>query len=275
MKNILLPTDFSKNSKNAIRYALQFFKGETCTFHILNTQKPTGYLTADMLYSTPGTSVYDSILKENKTELEKTVRFCESISENENFTFIPNIDFDDIEAAVNQTVARHNIHLIIMGTNGATGAKEVIFGSNTIKIIRNVNCPVLVIPEGYAFEKINSVLLSLNYQNDVLQKSFEIVLNIVKKHNAALKILDIEEADIVVSPKKNHIEAVFKKHGFERYTIKNVPAPLAISSFVQIVPIQLHAMVTRRKSFLDRFIFGSETSKISYATVVPLLVLHE
>lgn len=58
MKNILLPTDFSGNSKNAIQYALKFFEGENCTFHILNSQKPTGYITADVLYGAPGTSIY-------------------------------------------------------------------------------------------------------------------------------------------------------------------------------------------------------------------------
>ncbi|WP_373282945.1 universal stress protein [Aquaticitalea lipolytica] len=35
MKNILLPTDFSDNSWNAIKYALQLFKDEKCTFHLL------------------------------------------------------------------------------------------------------------------------------------------------------------------------------------------------------------------------------------------------
>jgi len=35
MKKILLPTDFSDNSLNAIRYAVQLFKGEKCTFILL------------------------------------------------------------------------------------------------------------------------------------------------------------------------------------------------------------------------------------------------
>ncbi len=102
MKNILLPTDFSENSKNAIRFAMRFFEGETCTFHILNSQKPSGYITADVLYGAPGTSIYEGILNDNKMELEKMVRFCESISEKENFTFVPKIDFDNIVDAVNQ-----------------------------------------------------------------------------------------------------------------------------------------------------------------------------
>lgn len=275
MKNILLPTDFSKNSKNAIKYALKFFEGEKCTFHVLNSQKPSGYITADVLYGAPGTSVYEGILNDNKKELEKTVQYCQSISEGEDFTFIPKIDFDNIVDAVNQAVALNNIELIIMGSNGATGAAEVIFGSNTLKIIRNVDSPVLIVPEAYTFEKINAILLSLNYQYDVANKSFNIISEILKKNNASLKILEIEEEDMELSSQRNHTEEVFKEIGFERYSIKNIPASMAINAFEQLIPVQLHALIVERKSFFDRFIFGSETSKINYGSLVPLLVLHE
>jgi nucleotide-binding universal stress UspA family protein len=275
MKNILLPTDFSENSKNAVNFALKFFEGQTCTFYILNSQKPSGYITADVLYGAPGTSVYEGILNDNKKELEKMVQFCESISEKENFSFVPKIDFDNIVDAVNQAVALNKIELIIMGSNGATGAAEVVFGSNTLKVIRNVDCPVIVVPEGYSFEKINSVLLSLNYQYQVSNKSLSVVSEIVKKHEASLKILEIEEENIELATKRNHSEEVFKEIGFERFTMKNIPASIAINAFEQLIPIQLHAMVVERKSFLNRFIFGSETSKISYGSPVPLLVLHE
>ncbi len=274
MKNILLPTDFSENSKSAIKFAMKFFEGETCTFHILNSQKPSGYITADVLYGAPGTSIYDGILNDNKKELEKMIRFCESISEKENFTFVPKIDFDNIVDSVNQAVTKNNIELIVMGTNGATGAAEVVFGSNTLKIIRNVDCPVMVIPQRYIFEKIESVLLSLIYQYEVSNKTFKVLSEIVKKHNASLKILEIKEENIQLAFQRNNAEEVFNAIDFERFFIKNIPTPIAINAFEQLIPIQLHAMIVERKTFLDRFIFGSDTSKISYNSKIPILVFH-
>jgi hypothetical protein len=38
------------------------------------------------------------------------------------------------------------VDLVIMGTKGATGAREILFGSNAVHVIKNSNCPVLVIP---------------------------------------------------------------------------------------------------------------------------------
>ena len=49
MRNILLPTDFSKNSMNAINYALAFLKDQKCKFYILNVQKASSFITDDMM----------------------------------------------------------------------------------------------------------------------------------------------------------------------------------------------------------------------------------
>lgn len=274
MKNILLPTDFSKNSKNAIEYSLKLFEGETVTFHILNSQKPTGYITADVLYGAAGDSVYDGILNDNKKELEKLIRHCESQSENENFTFVPKIDFDNIVDAVNQAVSLNNIELIIMGTNGATGAEEVVFGSNTLKLIRKANCPVLAIPEGYVYNKIESVLLSVNYQYELKTDVLGVILDIVRKHDSTLKILEIEENNVEANSLKGNYIDLFKGINIKRFCIKNIPSAVAIDAFTQLIPVQLHAMFVERKSLLDRFIFGSETSKISYSSKVPLLIFR-
>lgn len=275
MKNILLPTDFSENSNNAISFAMNFFKGETCTFHILNSQKTSNYITADVRSGSLGTSVYEGILNKNKKELEKIIQFCESLSAQEEFTFVPKVDFANITDAINQAVALNNIELIIMGTKGATGASKVVFGSNTIKVFRNVKCPVLAIPENYIFEKINSVLFSLNYQYDITDKNVEILLEIVKKNSASLKLLETLEINgDKIEAKRKITEEIFKEIDFECFTIKNLPAPMAINAFQQIIPVQLHAMIIDRESFLDRFIFGSNTSKISYDSLVPLLALN-
>lgn len=277
MKNILLPTDFSENSKNAIRFAMKFFEGETCTFHILNSQKTSSYITADMLSSSPGTSVYENILKKNRNELAKMIQFCESISTDEDFTFVPKAGFANIIDGINQAVTLHNIELIVMGTKGATGAAKVVFGSNTINVVRNVKCPVLAIPEKYTFHEIKSVLLSLNYQYGITDKNMEILVGIVTKHAALLQIFEIlesEEDKIKVETKRKMTEEIFKQIDFERFSIKGLPVPMAISAFEQLIPIQLHAMVVDHESFLDRFIFGSDTSKISYASRVPLLALR-
>ena len=67
MKNILLPTDFSKNSWNAISYALQLFKNETCKFYLLNAYTPVIYHVEYVLVNPAqhglGDAVRETVLK--------------------------------------------------------------------------------------------------------------------------------------------------------------------------------------------------------------------
>ena len=79
MKKILLPTDFSENSWNAIDFALQLFKNETCTFYLLNTYTPIIYNLEEIVLSTTNYNL-ENIIKENSENELKAIR--ESIENN-------------------------------------------------------------------------------------------------------------------------------------------------------------------------------------------------
>ncbi|WAC02793.1 universal stress protein [Lacinutrix neustonica] len=51
MKTILLPTDFSENSWNAIVYALNFLEKEPCTFYLLHVNRLSDVMTSELPYS--------------------------------------------------------------------------------------------------------------------------------------------------------------------------------------------------------------------------------
>jgi len=60
-----------------------------------------------------------------------------------------------------------------MGTNGATGAKEVIFGRNTLNVIHRVDCPIITVPKEYLFEKPKTMLYTIDYNNPFTKKGIE------------------------------------------------------------------------------------------------------
>src|SRR5690554_8211379 len=71
MKQILLPTDFSENSWNAISYALQLFKDEVCTFHLLNTYTPIVYHVEYVMLSPSQIGMEDVRLQEAIISMKK------------------------------------------------------------------------------------------------------------------------------------------------------------------------------------------------------------
>ena len=278
MNTILLPTDFSENSKNAITYALDFFRGQPCTFYFLNVQKVSQYVTAEVRSASLKDSLYDAVIADNKKELSSFISAIKKEYENEEYIFHEKLDYDVFIDAIKQAVSLYKIDLIIMGTNGATGAKEVLFGSNTLNVIRNVDCPVLAIPENFSFEKMKYSLFSLHHGSVVNKEKLEPFFNLIEKHDEThIHILDIDDDSIAdANPLENrNLQDSFKGKQHTFHAITGIPTPIAINTFIQLFNISLHAMFIERESFLERFIFGSETSKISYETRVPLLLMHQ
>jgi hypothetical protein len=179
--------------------------------------------------------------------------------------------------AVNQAVILNDIDLIVMGTNGATGAEKVLFGSNTLHVIRQVNCPVLAIPEGYFYKKLNDVVFSYHPNDTFKKEKLKPLQELIKLHKASIKFLEIDESSIKESGEVDptgSLQMIFTNVDQEYFYQKGIPTPIAINSFEQLIDVQMHATFIERKNFLNRFIFGSDTTKIHYQTLVPLLILH-
>lgn len=276
MQQILLLTDFSNNANKAMDYAFELFKNEHINFYILYVHKASKYTTSELITSTPGASVYDAIIKDPKASLEKLIDVYKEKYKDQSYTFKSIVDHDVFINAVNQTVNSKKIDLIIMGTNGATGASEIVFGSNTIHVIRQVKCPVIAVPEGYTFTVPNTVLFSLDQDVVFNESTLNSLKHFIDKFNLEIHVLILEK-DIAPERSielKNTIQQVFKGFSLNFYIIESVPTDIAIDSFVQIKDVDISAKIINKSSFLKRLIKGSKTNEITYKTRVPLLMMQ-
>lgn len=276
MKQILLLTDFSQNSINAIQYALHLFKGDTCKFYILHVKSSKAFLSDDLVMS-GGQSIYDSILKKSKQQLLELIDDIESEFKNENFTFQKLIDYDGLTDAINQLKASYPIDLIVMGSNGVTGAKETIFGSNTINVIRNVDCPTLIIPEGFTYKKTSELLLPLDSKDTLNSSTFSELLNFAQRFSDKIHLLRVEPYQKKSEEQCNdikHIKTLVKDLDYNYYVIDGVPMEYAVSCYTQTHAIDLMALLVQKENLLGHIFTSSSTSKISNTLRVPLVVYH-
>ncbi|MCW5519808.1 universal stress protein [Aureitalea sp. L0-47] len=276
MKNILLPTDFSENSFQAMDYAMKYFSGQNMKFVILNIQKSSDYIMDDLMTASPGSSVHEAISADNKSKINDVVDRYRSEYSDEAFEFEGLFDFDVFIDGIAQTVASRNIDLIVMGTNGASGAREAIFGSNTLNVIRQIKCPVLAIPENYEFDELKKMLFTVIDEKYPSEEALQPFMDFIELYKPELHILHIDEkrSNSEVESSKE-FNSMFDDLRVKNHYLKGIPAPMAIHSFTQLISVDMHSILIEQKQFLDRFIHGSDTSKISYATKVPLLVMHD
>jgi nucleotide-binding universal stress UspA family protein len=119
MKQILLPTDFSENSWNAISYALQLFKEEECTFHLLNAYTPVIYNVEYVLGYPAQFGLGDAVRETAQENLKDIISIINDEYNNPNHRFEAYARFDTLISGIREFISEHDIDLIVMGTKGS------------------------------------------------------------------------------------------------------------------------------------------------------------
>ena len=275
MKKILLPTDFSDNSWNAIKYALQLFKGEVCTFYLLNTYTPVihhiEYASTGMYKGLAGT------MKE--VSLQGLKRIEEKILKehsNPKHTFSHIAAFNTLLLEIDELYEGNAVDLIVMGTKGATGAKEVLFGTNTVHVIKNAKCPVLAIPDNFDFEEPHEILFPSDYEVDFTDNHLQSIIDIASSYHARVNVLNVSYG-YELSEKQEHnrqkLETYFKDVAHLFHSVSNQDVPEAIAKFQLKTRVNLLAMINNKHSFFENLFFKQTIKQIGFNLSIPFLVI--
>ena len=140
IRTLLVPTDFSEASENAVRYAVALAKHFDAKLTFLYVVEPVG--TPDFATSFPLAMDDDKVACECKGALQKVIErngiepeFVEKVVVRYGRAY------NEIAAAARSLRA----DLIVISTHGYTGLKHALLGSTTERLIRYARCPVLVV----------------------------------------------------------------------------------------------------------------------------------
>ena len=146
-KHILLPTDFSENAFSAALFAIKLFEKEQCTFHLLHSSRMKVSLMSSM-----SNKLIRVLADKARKDLADLKARIEKHSTNSNHAFEVILSTNDLNSSIEAVIEKVKIDLLIMGTKGETKATELLFGSNTVNVIKQVTqCPILVIPDAYDY----------------------------------------------------------------------------------------------------------------------------
>jgi nucleotide-binding universal stress UspA family protein len=280
MKKILLPTDFSKNSLNAMVYALELFKDIPCKFYLLNVFK-IPYLTNEVLMENDAhqlvkleEGLYETSLKGMKDVLKKL-----KLKSSSNHKFELLSDYNFFINSLKKYVEAKNIDLIVMGTKGATGAKEIFMGSNTGDVIMKTECNVLAVPENAVFKEPNEITFPTDFRIPYKKEDIMPLIEIAEMYQSSIRVL-------LFSDKSNgDEEQKFNKKSLKRYlgkinqtyhTLTNTDFEVALNCFTQSRGnIDMIAIIAKHYNFFQRLFFKPKVEELSFHTQIPLLVLHK
>ncbi len=279
MQQILIPTDFSKNAWNALKYALQLFENTTCTFHILHVNPLPPYSGAGSSIRAASDNFQDAILKESRESLEQLIKKIKKLPFKTDHIFIPLAVHDYFIEVIKKEAEQKKIDLIVMGTKGASGLKKVTLGSNTGDVITKIKCPLIAVPEDSQYSRIKEIAFPTDYYIGYDAKVLNTLIQMAMMNDSLIRILHIskkgEKLSVEQLKNKDFLDdyLVDVEHTF--HSLTGTKLETAVQCFTESRDIDMIAMVAKHLNFFQRILFRPAVEEISYHTEVPFLVLHE
>jgi nucleotide-binding universal stress UspA family protein len=278
MKKILLPTDFSDNSINAIHYAMDFFKDEACEFHILNVQKVSSFVSDDLMAMKPSETIFNSLIGAAKERIVHLISDLEKTYGNSLHQFHSTVDYDNFIDAINQLVDIKTIELIVMGTRGGDSMLDKrVFGSNTIRVIQRCSCPVLAIPQHYKYSEIKDIAFTSNYYTHYNFEDLLPLLDFAETHDHTVHIIHVKDSEHLTEHQENNrafLDACFSNINHSFKELKDGSLFKTITKYITDNSIDFLAMTSRKHSFFERLFVTHAVESFTFDLKVPLLVME-
>lgn len=277
MIRILCPTDFSDNAYQAITYALRAYKNEECTFYLLNTYTPAVYQSEYLIGSPGQIGLGDVLQNSSNTRLENLKNRLVDAFDNPNHKFIIHSAFNTLLGEISETVAAEKIDVIVMGTKGATGAKEILFGTNTVHVIKRSKCPVIAVPPGFEYEAPKEILFPTDYEIEYNKQLIEPLLLIAGNHKSRINVMHVHTGLALNRIQQKH-KVLLEKLLSDRALFHEVPNNeiiSAVNAFQTRSKINLLVMVQNKHTFLERLFIEPVIKKIGFHVTIPFMVLPQ
>lgn len=277
---ILLPTDYSENSWQAIQYAIYLFERTEATFYVMHAHQSGPSALVSTINKERDTRLHQITQDEAVGKLYKLVAQLKKINKLKDHHYEPILESESLIQAVGRHVIDKDVDYIVMGTQGASGLKEVFLGSNTVRIIKNINfCPLLAVPQEYSFSQPRTIAFATDYKHEFLKIEMEPLLEIAKLWDARLRIIHMRTDEALDEDQRKLQELLFTQIGSIEYTNEELDyhptLAYRINEWAMDHNVNMLAMFNTSYGFFRKLLREPVLKKIAFKTQMPFLVLPE
>lgn len=265
MKKILCPVDFSASSINALEYAFRYAKAHDSFLHLLH-----------VILISKGED--DASLHNEALHKLKGIEFelRKEFGEIQSLTFSVESESEEPSRAIVRIASESGFDLIMMGTNGVADVEESFFGSNSARVIRQGQIPVMVIPMCCRYEPFRKMV----YASQFDQKDVENLTKLrawVGKATLIQVVHVSDRAGLVEKATLNIFkDSVYKQTHDDKLEFHLIESDgevdKALDKFVLDNSAGALVLLSKNRNFLERIFHRSLSKTMVYFTDYPVLV---
>ncbi|SDH24079.1 universal stress protein [Winogradskyella thalassocola] len=273
MNKIIVPVDFSEHSEFALEAAAGLahkFGSELIVLHMLELSNAIITSASEALNQE---AIFYLKLAEQKFETFLDKPYLEGLTVN------PIVKHFKVWSEVNDVAIEHNANLIVMGSQGASGIKEVLIGSNTQKVVRYSDIPVLVIKHNPILMDFENAVFACDFSEEAVppylkaKETFNelgIFMHLVYVNSPDGNFKSSSEIDKRVSQflekADGNLDNLDDISVVSDYSIEK-----GILNFANVIGADLIAVATHGRKGLSHFFEGSVSEDIANHSTLPVM----
>ena len=281
MKKIIVPTDFSYTSKDALAYAISIaplLEASVEVVHIYSGTFPANTPNPYIVHA--GMGRRESLMK----DLQDFTAF-----EGEGGVAVKK-EVIITHRIISGMTGRELIKLskesdtlmMVMGKTGKSVSTTRLFGSIARDVSASAHCPVLLVPKEETYTGINNVLYGSDY-DAIDQFTLQKAVDFASLFKAAMHFVHITE----IGSQDKHYEVIEEKifnflfqdkdpsFAFHLVNIKYPNVIGGLNQYIKENKIDLLIMVSHHRNFISRLFLKSTTKEMAYYSNVPILIFHK
>ncbi|MFX0557907.1 universal stress protein [Maribacter sp. CXY002] len=277
-KQILLPTDFSANARNAIEYAFFLLKDIACEFHVLNAYEVGASALSSTMGKVKETRLFLAVKEESERKVTGIVKDLKSKSNNPLHLIQGHSIADSLVNGIGRFAIKNNIDYVFMGTKGSSAVKEVFMGSSTIKVIKYFNyCPIIAVPASYNLKIPRKMVFATNFEHTYTAVELIPLITIAQLWNSEIIIAHVDRGTGLSTEQENCRKLLDNrlyglKHRFEEVNGASRISEAIMTYTSKNENIELIAMINYWHSFFEKLTKENVIKRLAFYTEVPFLI---
>jgi nucleotide-binding universal stress UspA family protein len=275
MKTIIIPTDFSPVATNAMNYGIDMAKAihaSVLLYHV--------YQVPVSISDTPVLLLSVDDLKKNAEEKITALKAQAEHIVSGSIKIYAETQLGNVADEVENLCKRINPFAVVMGTKGHSGIEKVVFGSNTISVVKHLTWPVICIPPGKEYGNgIKKIGFACDFKNVVETTPAHFIKSFVNEFNAELHVLNVDHQNkhftTEVPQQSALLHTMLEDVKPQYHFIDNKDIEDGINDFAEHNNLDLIITIPKKHKLLEGLFRPSSVKQLVFHSHVPVMCVHE
>lgn len=275
MKKIIVPIDFSDQSKQALDFAVEFgsvFGAEITLVHVLELPVSHFSIAGEVNRQAMENFYTGEFIKAVHERLEE----WKEHASNQGITVKAVMKYGNPFRKISSAISAEAADYIIMGSKGASGLKEFFVGSNAARMIRYADCPVVIVKGETHIKDFKNLVFATDasIEQDAIARSASEIQHSLDLNMHVVKIKTpynwLEDSQV-----KKQLDQFAERNRLERVTLSASSADFVDEGAIKFAEENNSGMImigTHGRTGLGHLIAGSTAENLVNESEIPVMV---